>query len=101
MKAQLVALAGAAATAFACISSPSVAEQKTASQCRQEWKHSKAESLAKGIKRKDYMAQCRQSTAAPTAAALVSPRKRRIRWRWFTRAPALPPVERVPAGLWY
>ena len=50
--------------------SPSSAQQKTVKECQDEWRANKADNQAKGIKEKDYVAQCRgtAATAAPAAA---------------------------------
>ena len=56
---------------FVSISSPSIAQQKTVKQCQDEWRANKAENQAKGIKEKDYVAQCRGETAATPPAAPV------------------------------
>ena len=50
--------------------SPSLAEQKTVKECRDEWRANKADNQAKGIKEKDYVAQCHgpAATAAPADA---------------------------------
>ena len=49
--------------------SPSLAQQKTVKECQDEWRANKADNQAKGIKEKDYVAQCRgtAATAAPAA----------------------------------
>lgn len=55
------------------LSSQAIAQQKTASACRAEWRANKAANQAKGITEKAYVAQCRagaspaQTTAAPPA----------------------------------
>jgi hypothetical protein len=51
-------------------SSPSLAQLKTAKECQDEWRANKADNQAKGIKEKDYVAQCRgmSATAAPANA---------------------------------
>ena len=56
---------------FVSISSPSIAQQKTVKQCQDEWRANKVENQAKGIKEKDYVAQCRGETAATPPAAPV------------------------------
>ena len=69
MKAPFFVAACAVLATFVSISSPSIAQQKTVKQCQDEWRANKAENQAKGIKEKDYVAQCRGETAAtpPTA----------------------------------
>ena len=50
--------------------SPSLAQQKTVKECQDEWRADKADNQAKGIKEKDYVAQCR-GTAATAAPATI------------------------------
>ncbi|MGO9685834.1 MAG: hypothetical protein ACLPTZ_25220 [Beijerinckiaceae bacterium] len=70
MKAPFFAAACAAFAAIVSISSPSIAQEKTVKQCQDEWRANKAENQAKGIKEKDYVAQCRGAAAAtPPASA--------------------------------
>jgi hypothetical protein len=71
MKAPVFVAACAVLATFVSISSPSIAQQKTAKQCQDEWRANKAENQAKGIKEKDYVAQCRAETAAMPQAAPV------------------------------
>jgi len=59
-----------AAIAFAVFSSASIAQQKTAKACGEEWRADKANNQAKGITEKAYVAACRTGAApTPTAAA--------------------------------
>lgn len=69
MKAPLFAAACAAMAAFISLSSQSIAQEKTVKQCQDEWRANKAENQAKGVKEKDYVAQCRGGAAATPAAA--------------------------------
>jgi hypothetical protein len=71
MKAPFFVAACAVLATFVSVSSPSIAQQKTVKQCQDEWRANKAENQAKGIKEKDYVAQCRQETAATPPAAPV------------------------------
>jgi hypothetical protein len=48
---------------------PASAQEKTATQCRDEWRANKADNQAKGITEKAYVAQCRGGAAAQTAPA--------------------------------
>lgn len=50
--------------------SPSLAQQKSVKECQAEWRANKADNQAKGIKERDYVAQCRgtAATAAPARA---------------------------------
>src|SRR5712671_5200754 len=51
------------------------AQEKTATQCREEWRANKADNQAKGITEKAYVAQCRGGGAAaqPTPAPSAQP----------------------------
>ena len=70
MKAPFFAAACATLAAFISVSSPSIAQEKTVKQCQDEWRANKAENQAKGVKEKDYVAQCRGAAAAtPPASA--------------------------------
>jgi len=58
----------------AAMSSPVVAQQKTAKQCRDEWRANESANKAKGITESAYVKECRAGTAAaqpatPPAAA--------------------------------
>jgi hypothetical protein len=57
--------------------------QKTAKQCRDEWKANEADFKAKNIKQKDYVTQCRGGTAAAPSAPTTTT---------TTTAPATPPA---------
>ena len=63
--------------------SPSLAQQKTVKECQDEWRANKADNQAKGIKEKDYVAQCRGTAAtaapadAPVQTNVARPRQRR------------------------
>ncbi len=65
--------------ALLTLPSHAIAQQKTASACREEWRANKAANQAKGITEKAYVAQCRggaapaQTTAAPAAPAPAQP----------------------------
>jgi len=60
----------AAIFAFVAFSSESIAQQKTAKACAEEWRADKANNQAKGITEKAYVATCRTGTApSPTAPA--------------------------------
>ena len=68
------------------LSSHAIAQQKTAKECREEWRANKAANQASGVTEKAYVAQCRggaepaQHTAAPVPAPAPAP----------TAAPAAP-----------
>jgi hypothetical protein len=59
------------------LSSPVVAQQKTAKECREEWRANKAANQANGVTEKAYVAQCRggaapaTTTEAPAARAIA------------------------------
>jgi hypothetical protein len=50
------------------VSSPVLAQQKTAKACRDEWRANKADNQAKGITEKAYIADCRAGTSAAAPA---------------------------------
>jgi hypothetical protein len=60
-------------------SSVALSQQKTAAECRNEWRANKAANQASGITEKAFVAQCRggaspsQTTAAPTAPPVSGP----------------------------
>ncbi len=75
MRAPVFALLSAM-LAMLIVSSPSLAQQKTAKACQEEWQAAKADFQAKGITQKAYVAQCRAGTAAaptPSPAAPAPP----------------------------
>jgi hypothetical protein len=57
------------------VSSVAMAQQKTAKECREEWRANKAANQANGVTEKAYVAQCRGGAAAaqPTAAPAEPP----------------------------
>jgi hypothetical protein len=72
MKQYFVRLLGSAAIlGFLAVScTAALAQNKTATQCRDEWRANKADNQAKGITEKAYVAQCRAGgTAVQTAPA--------------------------------
>jgi len=58
-----------AVIAMLAVTSPSLAQPKTAKACQDEWRAAKADFQAKGITEKAYVAQCRSGTAAAPAEA--------------------------------
>ena len=63
-------------TAVVSLASPSLAQAKTVKECQSEWRANKADNEAKGIKEKDYVAQCRgasTSVAAPKEEPAAPP----------------------------
>jgi len=65
----------APAPAPAAQRTPAAAQEKTATQCRDEWRANKADNQAKGITEKAYVAQCRAGgvTAQPAPAPAPGP----------------------------
>jgi len=56
------------------VSSYAIAQQKTAKECREEWRANKTANQANGVTEKAYVAQCRGGAApAPTTAAPAPP----------------------------
>jgi hypothetical protein len=86
------ALVGTAllALAIGSVAMPAVlfAQQKTAKECREEWRANKDANKAAGVKEKDYVAKCREggAAAAPPAAAPAAPAPKSA-----APAPATPP----------
>ena len=64
-----IAVIGAAFIGATLLSFPSVAQQKTAKACTEEWRANKAANEAKGVTLKSYVTQCRAGGAAQTAPA--------------------------------
>ena len=88
MKVCLGAIFGAAAIIglAAVAGGPALAQQKTAKECRDEWRANKADNQAKGITEAAYVKECRAGTAAAQPAAPAA-------------APAQPaPTAAAPAG---
>jgi hypothetical protein len=71
MRRQIAVVMCSAVFALMTLSSHAIAQQKTAKECREEWKANKAANQANGVTEKAYVAQCRggaapaQTTAAP------------------------------------
>jgi hypothetical protein len=76
MRQQIALIACLAAFGLMTLSSPVVAQQKTAKECRDEWRANKAANQANGVTEKAYVAQCRSGVVPATR----------------TEAPAAPPV---------
>jgi hypothetical protein len=79
MRGQITAIMCLAVLGFAWSSSLSVAQQKTAKACQEEWRANKAANQASGITEKAYVTQCRgggastQPTAAPATPSTPGP----------------------------
>jgi hypothetical protein len=71
MKRQIAVVMCSAVLALMTLSSHAIAQQKTAKECREEWRATKAANQANGVTEKAYVAQCRggaapaQTTAPP------------------------------------
>ena len=71
MRRQIAVAICSALLGFVTLSSHAMAQQKTAKECREEWRANKAANQANGVTEKAYVAQCRggaapaQTTAAP------------------------------------
>ena len=72
MKRKITTLACSVVLGLMALSSHAVAQQKTAKECRDEWRANKAANQASGVTEKAYVAQCR-GEAAPTAAPAPPP----------------------------
>ncbi|HTM75934.1 MAG TPA: hypothetical protein VL198_22115 [Pseudolabrys sp.] len=68
-----IAVIGAAFIGATLLSFPSVAQQKTAKACTEEWRANKAANEAKGVTLKSYVTQCRAGGAAQTQTAPAAP----------------------------
>ncbi len=72
MRGLFFATACAALAMAASLPSPSLAQTKTVKECQSEWRANKADNVAKGIKEKDYVAQC-HGVPTPVAAPKEAP----------------------------
>ena len=88
MRRQIVVVLCSAVLGLMTLSSHAIAQQKTAKECREEWRANKAANQANGVTEKAYVAQCRggaapaQTTAAPAPPPAPAPAP--------TAAPAAP-----------
>src|SRR6202166_3503653 len=79
MRRQIAAALCSAVLGFIASASPAIAQQKTAKECREEWRANKAANQANGVTEKAYLAQCRggaapaQTTAAPPPPPAPAP----------------------------
>ncbi len=89
MRQQIVVVLCSAVLGLMSLSSHAIAQQKTANECREEWRANKAANQANGVTEKAYVAECRGGAApvqtttapapppapppAPTAAARPAP----------------------------
>jgi uncharacterized protein (UPF0254 family) len=76
MKKLILISTGVLIVGFAALSSPALAQGKTAKACTEEWRADKANFQAKGVTEKAYVAQCRAGaipTAAPAPAPTITP----------------------------
>ena len=74
MKSTYLSVIGTIMVGFVLLSSQAFAQQKTAKECREEWKANKTANQGNGITEKAYVAQC-QAGAAVCAPAGNSPRR--------------------------
>jgi len=72
MRRQIAVVLCSAVFGLMTLSSHAIAQQKTAKECREEWKANKTANQANGITEKAYVAQCRGG-ASPTAAPAPPP----------------------------
>jgi hypothetical protein len=72
MRQQLALIVCSAVFGLATLSSPVIAQQKTAKECREEWRANKAANQANGVTEKAYVAQCR-SGGAPSTTTTAAP----------------------------
>src|SRR5262249_58623797 len=63
------------ACGIACVAAPPAlfAQQKTAKECREEWRANKDANKKAGVTEKDYVAKCRGEAAAATSPATPTP----------------------------
>src|ERR1700689_5953403 len=75
MRNWLALATGAALVGLVALPVSTLAQQKTAKACEDEWRANKADNQAKGITEKAYVTQCRggSSTAQPAPAPSASP----------------------------
>jgi hypothetical protein len=75
MRRQIAVVICSAVLGLMTLSSHAIAQQKTAKECREEWRANKAANQASGVTEKAYVAQCRGGTAPaqPTAAPAPPP----------------------------
>ena len=75
MRRQIAVVMCSAVLGLMMLSSHAIAQQKTAKECREEWRANKAANQASGVTEKAYVAQCRGGAAAaqPTAAPVPPP----------------------------
>ena len=79
MRRQIAVVMCSAVLGLMTLSSHAIAQQKTAKECREEWRANKAANQANGVTEKAYVAQCRggaapaQTTAAPAPPPAPAP----------------------------
>jgi hypothetical protein len=75
MRRQIVVIVCSVVLGLMTVSSAAMAQQKTAKECREEWRVNKAANQANGVTEKAYVAQCRggAAPAQPTAAPAEPP----------------------------
>ena len=73
MKSTCLSVIGTIMVGFVLLSSQAFAQQKTAKECREEWKANKTANQGNGVTEKAYVAQCQAGAAARPAGN--SPRR--------------------------
>jgi hypothetical protein len=73
MRRQIAAVMCSAVIGLMTLSSQAIAQQRTAKDCRDEWRANKAANQANGVTEKAFVAQCRGGGAAPAETTTVPP----------------------------
>jgi hypothetical protein len=69
MRRRIVVVMCSAVLGLVTLSSFAIAQQKTAKECREEWRAHKAANQAQGVTEKAYVDQCRGGPTTATPAA--------------------------------
>jgi hypothetical protein len=73
MRRQIAVVICSAVLGLMTLSSHAIAQQKTAKECREEWRASKAANQASGVTEKTYVAQCHGGAAPAQPTAVPAP----------------------------
>jgi hypothetical protein len=73
MRRRIVVVMCSAVLGIVTLSSFAIAQQKTAKECREEWRANKAANQAQGVTEKAYVNQCRGGPTTATPAASPAP----------------------------
>ena len=73
MRRQIAVMMCSAVFGLTALSSHAIAQQKTAKECREEWRANKAANQASGVTEKAYVAQCRSGAATAQPSAVPAP----------------------------